>query len=365
MRLYMKLDKLIKTVLPILAVAITLLPINTLHVKADKVEVVKNYTFSSNAEGKVTNSDKFFYAPDYKLDENNKKRIIVPNYITFTIAQGDRASVTYDIENGSNATSPFKMFIMRGMTTLDTWTDLHPGEYTLCNLGGEMNVYSITVTVKSQCYYEEYKEAVAKGLNWTLVGGDVVTECTCKTKCTKEATNTECPVCKTDIEKCKPTEDTTSNTDNTDAAKAAEEQKKAEEAKKQEDQKKVQEANSSQKTNNATTADSGVTTTAVSDPNVAFTPEELALAQGQASQIIADAQIEAQSIIETANEQAETRLSAANEQASQILLDAGIAVGQHKDTMPLGGMIALIILIIAVIGEGGVIAYTLLKDKLR
>ena len=289
----------------------------------------------------------------------------MPDFVQFKVDNDSRATVTYDIINGDNASGTLEIVVLRGMESVKSTKDMYPGEYTLYNLAGEMNIKSLTVTLKTQCYYEEYKDAVAKGLNWTLVNGDVVAECTCKTKCTKEATKTECPVCKTDITKCTATEETTSNTSNTDAAKAAEEQKKAEEAKKLEEQKKAQEASASQNTNSTTTADSGVATTAASDPNAAFTPEELALAQGQASQIIADAQIEAQSIIETANEQAETRLSEANEQASQILLDAGITVGQHKDTMPLGGMIALIILIIAVIGEGGVIAYTMLKDKLR
>ena len=362
----MRINKTIRNVLPIFAAVIVLFTGNSLTVKADKLEVIKTYTLCVDSNGNVSNPAKFFYVPGYTLDGVSPNiRLVVPSYVTFTIDKDCRANVSYDISNGSNATGTMNIVVLRAQTEVEKLTDLYPGDYMLMNIAGEMNVKSLTVTIKTKCYYDEYKEAIAKGQNWTLVGGDVVAECTCKTKCTKEATNTECPICKIDCSKCKPAEDTTSNTDNTEAAKAAEEQKKAEEAKKLEEQKKAQEANSSQNTNSATTADSGVATTAVSDPNAAFTPEELALAQGQASQIIADAQIEAQSIIETANEQAETRLSEANEQASQILLEAGITVGQHKDTMPLGGMIALIILIIAVIGEGGVIAYTLLKDKIR
>ena len=362
----MKLNKTIKTVLPLFAAVIMIFTCNSLTVKADKLEVIKTYTLCVGDDGKELNTSKFFFAPGTKIEGGSASmRLVVPSYITFTIPKDSRATITYDISNGSNASGAMGIVVMRAQTEVDSLKDVYPGEYMLMNVAGEMNVKNVTVTIKTTCYYDEYKDAISKGENWTLVGGDVVAECTCKTKCTKEATNTECPVCKTDIEKCKPTEDTTSNTDNTDAAKADEEKKKAEEAKKLEEQKKSQETNVNQNANSATIADSGVATTAVSDPNAAFTPEELALAQGQASQIIADAQIEAQSIIETANEQAETRLSEANEQASQILLDAGITVGQHKDTMPLGGMIALIILIIAVIGEGGVIAYTLLKDKLR
>ena len=360
----MRLKKILKIVLPIFAVALFgLHPANTMTVKAAKVEVIKTYTLSVNSDGSINNPGHFFSFDYDKIEGDKVKSIVVPSYITFK-TEG-RSTLSCDCYPGSNSSGAFNMQLLIDMDVVDKWTDMYAGKYILHNLGGEFCVTNITVTMKTEAYYDEYKEAVAKGLNWTLVGGDVVAECICKTKCTKEATNTECPVCKTDIEKCKPTEDTTSNTSNTDAAKAAEEQKKAEEAKKLEEQKKAQETNANQNANSATTADSGVATTTASDSNAAFTPEELALAQGQASQIIADAQIEAQSIIETANEQAETRLSEANEQASQILLDAGITVGQHKDTMPLGGMIALIILIIAVIGEGGVIAYTMLKDKIR
>ena len=366
----MKIKSIIKNILPIFAVGLTLLPVNTITVKAAKLDVVKTYTYSANLDGTINNPDRFFYVPSGSVEGSDTlKYAVVPDGIKFTVEQGATASISYEAYAGSNSSGSLQVSLISGLTSITDYKKLYYGDYTFYNMNGEMYVHSFTVTVKSQCYYDEYKEAISKGLNWTLVNGDVATaECTCKTECTTQATNTECPVCKTDIAKCTAKEEATSNTSNTDAAKAEEEKKKAEEAKKAEETKKAEEQKKAQEAtakSTPTTADSGVATTASADPS-AVASEELALAQGQASQIIADAQLEAQAIIETANGQAEIRLAEANEQASQILLDAGITVGEgNKTSMPLGGMIALIILIIAVIGEGGVIAYTLLKNKLK